>query len=36
VSVHPLDIIIIFITVLAVGFLSVWYPVHYFSKRLLS
>ena len=36
VSVHPLDIIIIFITVLAVGFLSVWYPVHYFSKRLLT
>ena len=36
VSVHPWDIIIIFITVLAVGFLSVWYPVHYFSKRLLN
>lgn len=36
VSVHPWDIIIIFITVLAVGFLSVWYPVHYFSKRLLA
>ena len=35
VSVHPWDIIIIFITVLAVGFLSVWYPVNYFSKRLL-
>ena len=36
VSVHPWDIIIIFMTVLAVGFLSVWYPVHYFSKRLLN
>ena len=35
VSVHPWDVIIVFLTVLAVGFLSVWYPVHYFSKRLL-
>lgn len=36
ISVHPLDIILIFVTVLMVGFLSVWYPVRYFSKRLLS
>ena len=36
VSVHPTDIILIFITVLAMGFLSVWYPVRYFSKRLLN
>ena len=36
VSVHPWDVIIVFFTVLAVGFLSVWYPVRYFSKRLLS
>ena len=36
VSVHPEDIILIFITVLLVGFLSVWYPVHYFAKRLLA
>ena len=36
VSVHPWDIVIVFVTVLAVGFLSVWYPVNYFSKRLLS
>ena len=36
VSVHPDDIILIFITVLVVGFLSVWYPVHYFAKRLLT
>ena len=35
VSVHPLDVIIIFLTVLAVGFLAVWYPVHHFSHRLL-
>ncbi len=34
VSVHPTDVLLIFVTVLAVGFLSVWYPVHYFSKRL--
>ena len=36
VSVHATDVILIFFTVLAVGFLSVWYPVHYLSKRLLS
>lgn len=36
VSVHPWDIVVIFVTVIAVGFLSVWYPVHYFAKRLLK
>jgi lipoprotein-releasing system permease protein len=36
VSVHPEDIILIFITVLIVGFLAVWYPVRYFAKRLLA
>ena len=36
VSVHPSDVVFIFITVLAVGFLSVWYPVRYFSRRLLG
>lgn len=36
VSVHLTDIIVIFITVLAVGFLSVWYPVRFLSKRLLK
>ena len=36
VSVHPWDIVVIFLTVLAVGFLAVWYPVHYFAKRLLQ
>ncbi|MBR1548954.1 MAG: ABC transporter permease [Prevotella sp.] len=35
VSVHPWDIVLIFLTVIAVGFLSVWYPVRYFAKRLL-
>lgn len=35
VSVHPEDIVLIFVTVLIVGFVSVWYPVRYFSKRLL-
>lgn len=36
VSVHYDDILIIFITVLAAGWLSVWYPVRYLSKRLLG
>lgn len=36
VSVHPEDIILVFITVLAVGFISVWYPVRYFAKRLIQ
>lgn len=35
VSVHWEDIVVVFITVLVVGFLSVWYPVRYFSRRLL-
>ena len=36
VSVHPTDIILIFATVVIVGYLAVWYPVRYLSKRLLS
>ena len=36
VSVHPTDIVLIFITVLAVGFVAVWYPVRYLGKRLLD
>lgn len=36
VSVHYLDILFIFITVIAVGWMAVWYPVRYFSKRLLA
>lgn len=36
VSVHWTDVLIIFITVLLIGFLSVWYPVRYLSRRLLD
>ena len=36
VSVHPWDIVIIFLTVITTGFLCVWYPVRYFAKRLLA
>lgn len=36
VSVHPEDVAVVFLTVIAVGFLAVWYPVRYFSKRLLN
>ena len=36
VSVHVWDIVIVFVTVLVVGFLSVWYPVRYLSRRLLA
>ena len=36
VSVHATDVILIFVTVITVGFLSVWYPVHYLTKRLLK
>ena len=36
VSVHLTDILLVFVTVIAVGFLSVWYPVKYLSRRLLS
>ena len=36
VSVHATDVILIFFTVITVGFLSVWYPVRYLSKRLLK
>ena len=36
VSVHPTDIILVFFTVLVVGFLAVWYPVRYFARRLLE
>ena len=35
VSVHYLHVLIIFITVIVAGWLSVWYPVRYLSKRLL-
>lgn len=36
VSVHYTDVAIIFFTVIAVGWLAVWYPVRALSKRLLS
>ena len=36
VSVHPWDVVLVFVTVLTVGFLAVWYPVRYFSRRLLG
>lgn len=35
VSVHWSDLIIIFVTVIAVGYLAVWYPVSYLSRKLL-
>lgn len=35
VSVHATDVLLVFATVIAVGFLSVWYPVRYLSKKLL-
>ncbi len=36
VSVHYTDVALIFITVIAVGWLAVWYPVRALSKRLLG
>ena len=36
VSVHAGDLLLVFLTVMAVGFLAVWYPVRYLSRRLLS
>ena len=36
VSVHPEDIFLVFLTVILVGWLAVWYPVRYFSRRLLT
>ena len=36
VSVHLTDVLLIFVTVIAVGFISVWYPVHYLTRRLLK
>lgn len=35
VSVHFWDVVLVFVTVLVVGFVSVWYPVRYLSRRLL-
>ena len=36
VSVHAMDIVIVFVTVIVTGFIAVWYPVRYFSRRLLA
>ena len=36
VSVHVKDVLLVFVTVIAVGFLSVCYPVHYLTRRLLK
>lgn len=33
VSVHPLDLLLVFLTVIAVGFLSVWWPVHRLTRK---
>lgn len=35
VSVHALDILVVALTVVAVGFVSVWFPVRYLVRRLL-
>ena len=36
VSVHYTDVAIVFFTVIAVGWIAVWYPVRYMSNRLLQ
>lgn len=36
VSVHATDVALVFATVIAVGLVSVWYPVRYLSKRLIK
>ena len=36
VSVHYIDVAIVFLTVIAVGWIAVWYPVRYMSRRLLE
>jgi lipoprotein-releasing system permease protein len=35
VSVHPWDLVLIFVTVILVGWAAVWYPVRYLSRNLL-
>lgn len=36
ISVHPWDIVLIFVTVIVVGWLAVWYPVRTISRRLTA
>ena len=33
VTIHAIDVILVFVTVIIVGFVSVWYPVRYLSKK---
>lgn len=35
VSIHAFDVLLVFVTVIVVGFVSVWYPVKYLSRRFL-
>ena len=35
VLVQPLDLVIILLTTIVVGFIATWYPVHHLSKKLL-
>ncbi|MBQ8098000.1 MAG: ABC transporter permease [Bacteroidaceae bacterium] len=34
VSVHVADVVLIFLTVIGVAFITTWYPVHYLSRKL--
>ena len=34
VSVHYVDVLVIFLTVILIGWLAVWYPVRYFSAKI--
>ena len=36
VSVHYSDVLVVFVTVILVGWAAAWYPVRYLSRRLLS
>lgn len=36
VSVHYLDVVVVFFTVVAAGWIATWYPVRYLSKRFLA
>lgn len=35
VSISPLDLLLVFVTVNLIGFVAVWYPVRYLSRRFL-
>lgn len=36
VSVHPWDVVLVFVTVVLVSYATLWYPVRYLSRRLLD